>query len=151
MEIEFNIGRYLMVQKALTELYVKLCSAAALRHGLKMQEADVLLFFANNPSLDTSADAVEYRRFSKAYVSKALSVLIEMGYVRLDTDRADRRYQHVVILPKASPAVDDLKGAQHEFTRIISNGVSKQTWDDIAQTMDIFLKNATDFLAQAAN
>ena len=92
-----NVSELLYFFKKIKDEYDKKIEEAALEIALTKPEADLLLFLSNNPSYNTARDAVVYRGFSKAYVSKALNSLYKKNYISLKQDVVDKRYQHILI------------------------------------------------------
>lgn len=116
-------GAYLRFQKNSAELYHHILETAAADCGLTLPEAEVLLFFHNNPSCDAAVDAVRLRGFSKAYVSKAVELLQKRGLIAVRGDQKDRRYQHISFLPAAEQTRGQLRAAQESYFELLRAGI----------------------------
>ena len=115
MHPKFNVVEYLKLQKKSAELYTRILEKAAAASGLTKPEADVLLFFANNPQYGSAIDAVRVRGLSKCYVSKAVEGLVSKNLIAVRISSEDRRFQEISLLPPAEPAAAALRRAQQQF------------------------------------
>lgn len=106
------------------DAYAVHLAAAADACGLTKQEADVLIFLANNPQFHTARDVAEFRGISRAYVSKAVDGLGGKALLTVHADTGDRRYQTLVLTDTARPAVAALRAAQTAFFKKLTHGVS---------------------------
>ncbi len=119
-------SKMLFFSKMSKELYDSMIEKEAKRCGISRQEAHVLLFFSNNCEFSSAKDAVIYRGFSKSYVSKALSILEKRGFVKIENDDNDRRYQHIIINDSAKGILEQLRAVQKEYFLILKEGISEE-------------------------
>jgi DNA-binding MarR family transcriptional regulator len=119
-----NLTELLMMQKALGDVYSRHLTRAARQAGLTRPEADALIFLHNNGDLDTARDIVEYRGFSKAYVSGAVEGLLARGLLTVRVDKADRRYQHLCLTQAALPLARSLRKTQEAFVARLLAGLT---------------------------
>lgn len=138
---KFDISKYLLCQSQLVELYRKKFTSDALACKISKPEADVLVFLVNNPTQNTARDIVQYRGFSKGYVSKAVELLLEKELVLVTTSKSDRRYQHIEITAKATKIVQVLKRSQHEFVQMITSGLEESDTQCFGRIVEQVLKN----------
>ena len=106
------------------DLYDSMIEEEARKCGITKQEAHVLLFFSNNPNFSNATDAVCYRGFSKAYVSKAIKFLEERRLIKIINSDTDKRYQHILINSIAYDIVDKLKKVQNKYFLLLKKGIS---------------------------
>jgi len=126
MDIAYEFeGNFLYYVRLLKRMYERTLSEAAAECGLSFPEADVLSFLRENPEFDTARDVALYREVSRAYVSKAVEMLVQRGYVEVQPDREDRRYQHLIITESAHGAVDTLHEAQMDFYARVTRGLTQ--------------------------
>ena len=140
MNDKFN-SKMLYFAKLSRDYYESLIEEKAKECGISKQEADVLLFFSNNAEFDRACDAVTYRGFSKAYVSKALSLLFKSGFIEIKNDKLDKRYQRIIILDKAKDVLSVLKDAQDKFFSCLSYGISKEDFMIHVKVIDKVAQN----------
>ncbi len=98
-------------------------------------EADILLFFYNNPSCLNAKDAVKIRGFSKSYVSKAVSSLLKKGYISIYLDNKDKRYQKLSIDSKSDELISLLAFKQQEVFKQFFNGIEKDDFNIFLSVM----------------
>jgi len=117
-------GNFLYYVRLIKKLYEQTLSQAAIECGLSLPEADVLSFLHENPEFDTARDVAMYREVSRAYVSKAVEMLADRGYIIIEQDKDDRRLQHLSITNDASIAIETLHKAQFAFYDKVTAGLS---------------------------
>ncbi len=110
-----EITKLLKTQKAIADSYSAAIESAAKRSGITKQEADVLIFFFNNPEYTLASDAVRLRGFSKAYASKAIEQLLENELIEINSDGEDRRMQRIKITGKGGIIAKSVSMAQEKF------------------------------------
>lgn len=143
MEKAFDTGKYMRIQSYSTEIYEQIIKKEADALGLTKPEADVLLFFANNPEFHSAVDAARFRGVSKAYVSKALVRLADKGLITARTDENDRRFQKIFVTDKADPIVYKLQDAQQQFAQVITRYLSEEKKKTLIGLVPILLENVT--------
>lgn len=117
-----EITKFLKTQKAIADSYSEAIESAAKRSGITRQEADVLVFFFNNPDYTLASDAVKMRGFSKAYASKAIEQLLGNGLIEIACDGEDRRMQRIKITGKGGIIAKSVSMAQQKFyERLVSD------------------------------
>jgi len=117
-------GNFLYYVRLIKKLYEQTLWQAAIECGLSLPEADVLSFLHENPEFDTARDVAMYREVSRAYVSKAVELLADRGYIQIEQDKDDRRLQHISITNDASIATKTLHRAQFAFYDKVTAGLS---------------------------
>ena len=117
-----EITKFLKTQKAIADSYSEAIESAAKRSGITKQEADVLVFFFNNPDYTLASDAVKMRGFSKAYASKAIEQLLGNGLIEIACDGEDRRMQRIKNTGKGGIIAKSVSMAQQKFyERLVSD------------------------------
>lgn len=122
-------SKMLYFLKVSRDYYERLIEDKAKECGISKQEAYVLLFLSNNTEFNRACDIVNFMGFSKAYVSKAVTFLVKKGYVEVCNDDADKRYQRIIVLDKASDAIKVLKSAQNNFYSCLCKGISREEFN----------------------
>ena len=110
-----EITKFLKTQKAISDSYSAAIESAAKRSGITKQEADVLVFFFNNPDYTLASDAVKMRGFSKAYASKAIEQLSDNGLIEINCDDDDRRMKRIKITAKGGIIAKSVSMAQQKY------------------------------------
>lgn len=100
--------------------YSKVIKQAAEETGLSVNEISILLFLANNPSVDTAADIMRIRKTAKSHISLAVSRLTEKGC--LTQQPGPGRRIHLKITPSAEPLIAIGREKQKQFSdRLFQN------------------------------
>lgn len=126
---------FLMGEYAYTQTMIPICE----KHKLTYTELTVLMFLANNPTLDTASDIVKCRNISKSHVSVSVRSLEERGLLIKEFQNGNRRSFHLRLTEQAASIVSDGKEAQERFGEILFQGVSeseKNTVSAVLQKMD---------------
>jgi len=93
-------------------------------YGLTKLEIEILLFLESSKPSDTARDIVGSRLFAKSHVSKAITALIDDGYVLGNPDEHDRRCIHLKLSDNAKQIVKEAKEIRDNITGILFEGVS---------------------------
>lgn len=121
-----RISEFLRMQKQGLHRYNRKIEEAAHRLGMTKPEADVLLFLANNPQHNTARDVVQYRGFSKTYVSRSVESLTHQGLLTAVQSATDRRVQYLHLTERASLPVQMLRQTQREFFHFLTEDLSDE-------------------------
>ena len=122
-------------------VYSEQMSKCAELCGISKAEADILLFFGNNPEYTNACDAVNYRKFSKAYVSKALSSLSHRNFITITADSNDRRYQQISINSCAQKTLKALQRCQINYINALKKGISDDDFSTFIKVIDKITDN----------
>ncbi len=136
-----NVSELLYFFKKIKDEYDKKIEEAALEIALTKPEADLLLFLSNNPSYNTARDAVVYRGFSKAYVSKALNSLYKKNYISLKQDVVDKRYQHIFINENIINKVKILQNTQEKVFKEHTKNITEEEKKLFIEIINKMFKN----------
>jgi MarR family transcriptional regulator for hemolysin len=139
-------GNFLYYVRLVKRLYEDTLQSAARECDLSLPEADVLSFLRENPEFDTSKDVALYREVSRPYVSKAVDLLVNRGYIAVEQDKRDRRLQHLRITAKAKNAADILHKAQFSFYDKVTAGLSNE---DVSAMLLAIEKCAANLMEQS--
>lgn len=99
------------------------------RWELTRNELDIILFLANNPTLNRASDIVTRRGMAKSHVSQSVSQLESRGYLKARQDPADRRITRLSLTSEAAEPAAQAQAAQRAFFSQVLKGL---TQEDIA-------------------
>ena len=148
MEKVFDTGKYIRIQSYSNEIYEKIIEEEAAACGLSKPEADVLLFFANNPEFHSAVEAARFRGVSKAYVSKALVHLADKEFITARVDENDRRFQKIFVTDKAAGAVSRLQDAQQRFAKVLTRHLTADEKRTLLEMLPILLDNVAQVYSE---
>ena len=105
------------------------------KYNLTAMEVDVLLFIANNPALNTSADIVRFRKIAKSHVSLAVNSLSQKGYVSKCSDESNRKKIRLEPTAGAGEVIAYGRAQQAEFAAVIQRGTTEEERRQFRQYM----------------
>lgn len=143
--IPTNIWEY---QNAIKTLYSKCVGGVCRKHGITRIELDILLFFANNPGLDTAKDIVEMRYLSKSQVSAAVAHMESGGYLRREYAPDNRKTAHLRVCDAAADIIADGQEAQRTFFGAIMENIPQEEIDSMKRCMDHIFENINSYLKE---
>ena len=112
--------------------------SAALRNGMTLQEARLLLALSELPAVPSRKDLADFVYLSRSALSMSLQRLVGRGWISAEDvrDGADgkRRFQ-VEVLPAARPVLEDLREAQRNYTQARLNGFSQDELEAYTRLM----------------
>ena len=136
-----NIGKFMFLLKKSRHQFEHDLRVCGHTHGISGSEASVLLFFGNNPDFNNAKDAVCFRGFSKAYVSKAINDLEKRGFISEVEDEKDHRYQHIIIYDKAKDTLIDLQEIQLKSMSFMKRNIDKKDFDTFMKVVNQMADN----------
>lgn len=113
---------YMLGERAYTQMMMTVCE----KYELTYAELTVIMFLANNPSLDTASDIVKYQNLAKSHVSVSVRELEEQGLLFREHRDGDRRTDHLCLTPKASTVIADARDAQQRFANAMLSEISEE-------------------------
>lgn len=111
------------------------------RLELSQTAMDILLFLANNPSMDTARDICTYRHLKPALVSFHIDALTQNGLLQRRSAPDDRRKLHLTCTEKAAPIIAQGQAIQEEFSRQLTQGLSPEQLEILAQCFSTIEQN----------
>ena len=114
------------------------------RFTLTRNELDMLLFLANNPSLDRAADIVRIRQIAKSHVSLSVTNLEQRGLLTRVYDPNDRRTAHLQLTDAAREITAEGARLQEQFFGCVFSGLSEEEmalWRSILQRVCANISN----------
>ena len=129
--------------------YARLMDPICKKFDLTRNELDVLLFLANNPTLDRAVDIVNNRGLSKSHVSLSVGGLEYKGLLYRENDPADKRTVHLKLTEKASDIAETGRMAQKRFFTYLHQGVTQEQiamMVEFAQRVNENIKNIEEVI-----
>ena len=122
---KLNIAQDILVTGARAKkFYAKLGETIMAEKGITLNEADMLMYFADHENSESGA--AKQRAISKSLVSKAVDALVKKGLVSIEQDEADRRCKRIVIEEKGRALIDEIKALRNRFASIVMKDISKE-------------------------
>ena len=118
--------------------------------GLPPAAADILLFLANNPGLDTARDVCTYRGLKPGIVSFHVEKLVQAGYLLRQPAPGDRRKCRLVGTEKAGPVVQQGRELQETFFRRLARGLEPEDLAAFRRCLEGFRRNLSQMTQEDA-
>ncbi len=126
---------FLNTTQHLFKAYDKVRKNIQNKYQLIGAEVDVLLFLANNPNHSKAQDIVEVRKITKSHASKAITLLVEKGYLEKSVN-PDNKKEHILKLNQAAqPLIEYGQNQQKLFFDQLFDGFSKQQLNDFFSSL----------------
>ena len=109
-----------------SDIYDRLLMPVCDKYGLSYIEMTILLFLANNSTLDTAKDIVEKRHIAKSHVSVSVKSLCEKGLLRGEYRDGNHKLVRLNILPAAEDMIRDGREIQKEYVRILTQNLTEE-------------------------
>lgn len=141
------IPSFFVRSQSLAKLYHVLFTPLLAEYGLSQLEADILLFLANNPELDTARDMVEKRHLAKSHVSVGIDSLVRRGLLERCCRGGNRKTIHLRLLPAADGIVEAGRAVQRQYAQCLLRGFRQEELAALAEMLDRIMDNVDQALA----
>lgn len=139
------LEKIIYLNKDSKKLFDKSMKQIAKKYDLTKSEVFILSIIKHNPETLKSCTIVKNHNFSKAYVSQVTNSLKEKGYISLETDSDDKRYQRIKLLNKADNVLNEITKVFKVNLNIIKKGITKEELDNFMLIIDKIIKNLKDY------
>lgn len=110
-------------------------------YGIGSGHMPFIYYLAQSPGL--SQDRLsELTTLDKTTTTRAVKKLIELGYIRRETDPADRRRHQLYLTPACEALIPRIKQIIGNWNRIISRGLTIDEKDRVGKTLEQMAGNA---------
>ena len=109
-----------------------------------LAESGVIMCLSTT-KVDTAGRIARRMGVSRSLMSKAVDHLVRGGWIETKPDQSDRRMVHLVLLPKAEPAVKRCRELKHEYYEKMCAGVSPEDMQVFHRVMEQIRRNLENF------
>ena len=135
--------RFYTYAKRFEEAYTTVMRPLTVELKMAQPAVDILLFLANNPSMDTARDICTYRHLKPAIVSFHVDNLVRQGYLERQDIPGDRRKCRLVCTDKAAPVIQRGRAVQEAFSRQLTEGLTPEELEICFRCFTVFGENMT--------
>ena len=128
------------------ELHAVLFVSVCKKYGLTLTELHVLFFLKKNQECNTATDIVDNLKITKSYVSAAVHVLEERGYIEGCHEKQNRRSIHLHLCDKADEIIGESQKVQEEFLTALVEGFSEEEIENFKQYVQRMTENTEKYL-----
>lgn len=116
------LGTFFALMRKSIAVYEKYCQEVIKQWDLNYTSFQVIMFFANNPELNTARDLCQRWGMKTGIASVAIDQLTQVGLLERRRDADDRRLQRLYLTEQAAPLVEQGRAVQERyFLRIKGN------------------------------
>ena len=95
--------------------------------------------------VDTAGRIAQLMGVSRSLMSKAVDHLVRGGWIETKPDQNDRRMVHLILLPKAEPAVKRCRELKHEYYEKLCADVSPEDMQVFLRVVEQMRQNLENF------
>ena len=129
--------------------YTACCRSFCQELKLPQTALDILLFLANNPSLNTARDIVEKRHLAKSHVSVGVDALAGRGLLERQLREGNRKTIHLRLTEAAGPIVKEGRAIQREHGEILLSGFTGEERAELFRLLEKIGENVDAALRAA--
>ena len=102
---------------------------------------DILMYFANNPDMNTARDVCRFKFLKSGIVSFHIDRMVNEGLLERRAEPGDRRICRLVCTEKAAPIIEKGRALQMQFGRAITAGLDEATMETLKFSMQTVNNN----------
>lgn len=129
-------------------LCVKSVGESLQEFNLSYVELAILLFLNENPSLDTGRDIADGLLLAKSNISTAVEELVQRGYLRRETDPADRRLVHLKLMDAARILIQQGEEERQNMINQLFDGFTQEEMEVLWKFSERVYDNMQEMLRE---
>lgn len=130
------------------ELHTILFEPVCRKYGLTLTEIHVLLFLSEHEENNTAKDIVGHLKIAKSYVSSAVRILEERGYIEGCHEGNDRRSVHLHLRENAKEIIQESLKIQKNFLNVLVQGFTEEELENMRKNIRRMIDNTEQFLKE---
>ena len=144
LERSINASQVFNNANRLIEAYHTALAPLCREAALPPLAMDILIFFANNPGMDTAMDVCRCRGWKPGIVSVHIDRLVNEGLLERRADPSDRRKTRLVCTAAAQPIIEKGLECQRRFGARLTVGMTAEDIEAFRRCIAIFDANIAD-------
>ena len=132
MTVEGMISVFMKIRKVYADEFGRMLG----KETYSPNEISILLFLANNPSINTNSQLCTCLGVSKALVCRSVDALLGKEMIISVADDHDKRVQHLKLTEHALPVIEQLGGIKRKIDQEILEGIPEEDIANMANTME---------------
>ena len=130
--VEYMLGVFSQIRK----VYVGELDMVFREENFSPNEINVLIFLANNPSINTGGRLCVCLGVPKGLVCRSIESLRRRGLLDIRDDREDKRVQRVFLSEAAEPLIQRIREAKDRLDGEILGDIPKEEIRQMEETME---------------
>ena len=134
--------------KKFTRVYNTMMQPLCEELNMPETAVDILMYFANNPDMNTARDACRFKFLKSGIVSFHIDRMVNEGLLERRAEPGDRRVCRLVCTEKAAPIIEKGRALQMQFGRAITAGLDEATMETLKFSMQTVNNNLERLLRE---
>lgn len=109
--------------------------AVALEFGIPDSYRTVIMFLSRNPG-SSQKPIAEHANITTAAINQTVKDMIRDGYVKKETDEADRRYSRLFLTPAGEEIAEKVRQRLHTSDEVITALISPEKEAELIELLD---------------
>lgn len=127
--------------KKFTRVYNAMMQPLCEELNMPETAVDILMYFANNPDMNTARDVCRFKYLKSGIVSFHIDRMVNEGLLERRAEPGDRRICRLVCTEKAAPIIEKGRALQMQFGRAITAGLDEATMETLKFSMQTVNNN----------
>lgn len=127
--------------KKFTRVYNTMMQPLCEELNMPETAVDILMYFANNPDMNTARDVCRFKFLKSGIVSFHIDRMVNEGLLERRAEPGDRRICRLVCTEKAAPIIEKGRALQMQFGRAITAGLDEATMETLKFSMQTVNNN----------
>lgn len=127
--------------KKFTRVYNTMMQPLCEELNMPETAVDILMYFANNPDMNTARDVCRFKFLKSGIVSFHIDRMVNEGLLERRAEPGDRRTCRLVCTEKAAPIIEKGRALQMQFGRAITAGLDEATMETLKFSMQTVNNN----------
>ena len=127
--------------KKFTRVYNTMMQPLCEELNMPETAVDILMYFANNPDMNTARDVCRFKFLKSGIVSFHIDRMVNEGLLERRAEPGDRRICRLVCTEKVAPIIEKGRALQMQFGRAITAGLDEATMETLKFSMQTVNNN----------
>ena len=127
--------------KKFTRVYNTMMQPLCEELNMPETAVDILMYFANNPDMNTARDVCRFKFLKSGIVSFHIDRMVNEGLLARRAEPGDRRICRLVCTERAAPSIDQGRALQMQFGCAITAGLDEATMETLKFSMQTVNNN----------
>lgn len=129
-EDSMPVGTFFALMRKSIAVYEKYCQEVIKQWDLNCTSFQVIMFFANNPELNTARDLCQHWGMKTGIASVAIDQLTQAGLLERLRDPDDRRLQRLYLTERAEPLAEQGRAVQERYFLRIKGDMTEEEFQN---------------------
>ena len=134
--LKHNVETMLKLFSQVRKIYINELCRSFNDESLSPSEINILIFLANNPSMNTNKELGICLGVSKGLISRGIDSLLKKHYITILSDTNDRRVRRLLLTEEATPLLKKVENLRAEIEAKILHDISQNELTQMQNTLN---------------